>query len=211
MTGVQTCALPISTVVVTVTPSNHTFSTVNQNQTYSAILTVNGQVTPATFTWSLSNSSVGFNIGDSTGGVTANATGQYASSVIATVVTPVEYAGKTGVGNANASIANITSQDVNVPVTPAYTLQINAPRSINAGASAAISATVYLNGLPTDIPVSFDISDNTIPCESAPPRTPTPPAPTPPAPTPAPLPTPSGGGGGSSQPGVERIDTSTLL
>lgn len=95
----------VSTITVSIVPNPSTFTLLNQTRQFLATLTVDDTIIPATFVWSLYDNN-GFSIDSTSGNVTTNANGQYATTIVATVNTPIEYKGR----SASASItANIYS------------------------------------------------------------------------------------------------------
>ena len=152
-TATITVSAQNNVVTVMVLSENRTFTGQNEAQQYTAQLMVNNSPVDATFTWSLGTPfgppGSGFSIGNA-GSVVAQTEGFYSATVIATVDTPIAYRGATDTAPA---VANI-----NPPVSKIYTLELVHPETLTQNTSDKVTGTIYEDGVPTDIPVSFTIA-----------------------------------------------------
>ena len=153
-TATITVSAQNNVVTVMVSPKERTiFANQRETQQYTAQLMVNNSPVDATFTWSLGTPfgppGSGFSIGNA-GSVVAQTEGFYSATVIATVDTPIAYRGATDTAPA---VANI-----NPPVSKIYTLELVHPETLTQNTSDKVTGTIYEDGVPTDIPVSFTIA-----------------------------------------------------
>lgn len=153
-TATITVSAQNNVVTVMVSPKERTiFANQRETQQYTAQLMVNNSPVDATFTWSLGTPfgppGSGFSIGNA-GSVVAQTEGFYSATVIATVDTPAVYRGATDTAPA---VANI-----NPPVSKTYTLELVHPETLTQNTSDKVTGTIYADGVPTDIPVSFTIA-----------------------------------------------------
>lgn len=125
---------------IQVTPTNFTLSEVGETNKFDAILYVDDVPTPATFRWSLENSTgEDFSIDSTNGIVKALSTGVKKATVKAKLVTPSQYIGTEGLGIVAANIPVIVPVGGEpVPTTGNLTVTINGLRS-TIGANVSIS------------------------------------------------------------------------
>lgn len=151
---------------IQITPTNFTLSEIGETTQFNAILYVDDVPTPATFRWSLSNDLAGaFSISD-VGVARALTTGVNKATVEATVITPTQYSGTTGLGIVASNVPVITPIGGDpVPTTGNLRIIVNGISS-NIGANVTISGlnqsitgTTTLNNIPVG---TYTITPNVV-------------------------------------------------